>query len=429
MSELNEKQKQAFNLILQGKNVLISGPGGVGKSFLTRHVLEKFEDSTVLVAPTGIAALNIGGATIHSTFKLPTSVITSYHHKNIADSTQGLFSKEGPVKRIIIDEQSMVRADAFIAMDMKLRYIRRTNKPFGGIQVICVGDFFQLPPVLTDRESEKFKEIAKSPFSFCTESWSACGFEYIELDQVMRQSDAQFIENLQTIRWGDDKKLGNAIKFFNDLSSANEDGIYDLDPVFLCTTNKNAEFINASHYEELDGEEKTFYAAFDNNVSVEPAPKVLDLKFGTKVMFLANTDQFKNGELGYVTGFVGKFIEVTKDNEREDVVLVDQYEWIEQEYENNSGELKLKQVGKYKQYPLKHAWAVTIHKSQGLTLPSAVINFGNGCFTSGQAYVALSRVKNLNGLYLTRKLSKRDIIVAPEVKDFYNSGAAGASLF
>lgn len=429
MTQLNEKQQLAFNKILSGENVFLSGPGGVGKSHLVKYIMEKFYDSTVLVAPTGIAALNIGGATIHSTFKLPISVITSYHHKQIAESTAELFDVDGPVKRIVIDEKSMLRADAFIAMDMKLRYIRRINKPFGGLQVIGVGDFFQLPPVLTDNESAKFKEVNDSVFCFATDTWSACNFNYIELDQVMRQTDLEMIRNLQIIRRGENENLKESIAYFNHLSNQNADTIYELDPVFLCSTNRSADDINQTHYDELDGKEYSFRAKWDHDMKIFPAPIDLNLKYGTKVMFLTNTPEYKNGELGYVTGFVGNKIEVTKDNHLEETVLVDVFEWRDAEYQNVNGSLVRKELGSFKQYPLKHAWAVTIHKSQGLTLPAAVIDFGRGCFTSGQAYVALSRVKNLNGLYLTRDLSKRDIIVAPEVKEFYNSGAKGIGLF
>lgn len=426
--KLNTKQKEAFNKILSGENVFISGPGGVGKSFLVKHLMSHFEDSTVLLAPTGIAALNIGGATIHSTFNFSTEVLTSYHHKKIAENAASLFEVGGPVRRIVIDEISMVRADLFIAMDMNLRYIRRTNKPFGGLQVIVVGDFFQLPPVLTRNEEEKFKEVNHSEFAFATETWSSAAFNYIELDEVMRQTDLELIDNLQTIRWGKEEGLKKSIQYFNRLSNDNEETVSELDPVFLCTTNKTADMINFEHHEELEGENRIFTAKWDHDMKTFPAPIKLELKFGTKVMFLANTDDFKNGEIGYVTGFVGNKIEVTKDNHNEETVLVDIYEWRDAEYKNVDGVLKRLELGSFKQYPLKQAWAVTIHKSQGLTLPAAVIDFGRGCFTSGQAYVALSRVKNLDGIYLTRNLTKRDIIIAPEVKEFYDSGAKGIGL-
>ncbi len=429
MNHLNTKQKLAFQKILSGENVFLSGPGGVGKSYIVRYLMDKFSDSTVLLAPTGIAALNIGGSTVHRTFKFPTSVLNKQHQTRINDGTADLFAVDGPVKRIVIDEISMVRADLFIAMDINLRHIRRQNKPFGGLQVVAVGDFFQLPPVLTSKESKAFEEVHHSPFAFTTESWLASNFHVIELDEVMRQTDEELIENLQVIRRGDNKKLSSSINYFNNLSRRNANSVFELDPVYLCSTNKSADFVNDTHYAELEGKEYIFMARWDEDSKTYPAPTELRLKYGTKVMFLANTDDFKNGEIGYVTGFVGDKIEVTKDNGREDVILVDTHEWRNIDYMNVNGQLVAKECGSFIQYPLKHAWAVTIHKSQGLTLPAAVIDFGRGCFTSGQAYVALSRVKNLEGLYMPRSLQKSDIIVSPEIIEFYDTGAKGASLF
>jgi len=429
--QLNEKQSYAMKQVALGKNVFISGPGGVGKSVVTRRILEQFSDSTVLVAPTGIAALNIGGATIHRTFLFPTNVLTSYHAKNFKPLTGSLFSVDGPVRRIVIDEISMTRADTFIAMDHTLRHIRRKNMPFGGLQVIVVGDFYQLPPVLTDNDKPKFHEVNQSEFCFATESWSSAGFEYIELDQIMRQSDQDFITHLQAVRRAASDRISDAIDFFNSRSELNKPYIYDAyDPVFLSTTNKNADIVNQEHYSQLSGEEHTYVASYSSDMKIHPVSVNLNLKFGTKVMFCANTDDYKNGEIGFVTGFPTRdSVEVTKDNNNEDTVIVREYKWNEIEYTNSNGELIKKAAGYFKQLPLKHAWGITIHKSQGLTLPSAVIDFGRNCFASGQAYVALSRVKNIDGFFLQRPFKKSDIIVAPEIKEFYENGAKGIGLF
>ncbi len=163
---LNEKQSQAMKTVASGKNMFIGGPGGVGKSFLVKHIMEHFGSNTVLMAPTGIAALNINGATIHSTFKFPTSILTKAHHSRINEKVRDLFGIDGPVRRIIIDEVSMVRADMLEAIDKQLRKIRRRDIAFGGIQVIVVGDFYQLPPVVTPREKTAFFSMFDIPYAF-----------------------------------------------------------------------------------------------------------------------------------------------------------------------------------------------------------------------------------------------------------------------
>lgn len=423
---LNEKQQHAMKQIVSGKNVFLSGPGGVGKSYLVRHIMDKFPDSTVLLAPTGIAALNIGGATIHSTFRFPMSILTKKHHSKVHDKVHDVFGPDSPVKRIIIDEISMVRADIMECMDQHLRRSKRVNVPFGGLQIIAVGDFYQLPPVVVNKEKKFFYENYDSEFAFGGNAWAYCDFEYIELDEIMRQSDKVFIDNLQKIRQKL-PKYEESVKFFNTIAKPNTEELLENDPVFLCTTNKSADLVNQENYMALDGEERVFTGKASGKFEARPSPQELKLKYGTKIIFTANTDQFKNGETGYVLGFVGDRIHVIKEHD-ESEVYVEQHKWEEREYVVKDGSLSSFPTGSYKQYPMKHGWAVTIHKSQGMTLEHAVIDLSRGCFSSGQLYVALSRIKTMEGMGLIRDIRMGDVIVDKSVKDFYENGCRGIAM-
>jgi len=424
---LNEKQHYAMQQVIAGKNLFVSGPGGVGKSYLVKHIMDKFPESTVLLAPTGIAALNIGGSTIHSTFKFPMSILTKKHHSRVNDKVHDLFGPDSPVQRIIIDEISMVRADIFETLDQHLRRAKRLSVPFGGIQIIVVGDFYQLPPVVPNHEKKAFFSEYQSQFAFGGNAWAYGDFDYIELDEIMRQSDKVFISHLQKIRQKL-PKFEQSISFFNQIASPNTQELIENDPVFLCTTNKSADLVNDENYKVLDDEERVYSGLISGKFESRPSPKELRLKYGTKIIFTANTDTFKNGETGYVIGFVGDRIQVLKEHD-ESEVLVEQYKWEEREYTVSNGSLNSYPIGSYKQYPLKHGWAVTIHKSQGMTLDQAVIDLGRGCFTSGQLYVALSRIKTLDGMGLIRDIRLHDVIVDKEVKDFYENGCRGIGLF
>ena len=431
MIELNEKQRLAYDAVLEGQNVFISGPGGVGKSFLINRMMEHLGGSTVLLAPTGIAALNIGGSTIHSMFGMSKGIMTKGNsHGNTSKRSSQVFAKDGPVKRVIIDEIPMARQDLITAMDAKLRLIRGVNRPFGGLQIIAVGDFYQLPPVVSNQEQEFYSEFYDSPYCFESDSWAQASFKAIELDQVMRQSDAEFIDNLQKIRMCTDD-VEDAIRWFNAVAERNvrEQDMDDVDPLFLCTTNKMVDKINNLRFDEIEGETKTYRADVTGKISTYPVAETIALKYGTKVVMMANTEDYRNGEVGYVTGMFADMIEVTLDKPGEPVVLVSRYEWEEKEYALVGSELTMDVVGTYKQFPVRLAYAVTIHKCQGMTLDSACIDLGWKAFSSGQTYVALSRVKNLDRLFLNRPIKPKDVFVSPEIKTFYENGCQSTNLF
>lgn len=422
---LNEKQRLGYDTVMAGHNTYIGGLGGCGKSYLMNVLREELGDNAVFLAPTGIAALNIKGATIHSTFGLPLGVCTKYHQNKVSKKAETLFGDD-LVKTIFIDEISMVRADVLVCIDKQLRLIKRKNVPFGGIQIVAVGDFGQLSPVVKSYggEAEAFHEMFDSPFCFTTETWSSANFVQIELTEVIRQSDETMIMHLQNIHT---KAPGyrDSLQYFNMnclldnklKAGADPDDIED-SATFLTTTNKDAAAINEQSYNSLDGEEKVYHGVVYGQFKEQPAPRVLELKVGTKVMITANDETYHNGEIGYVSDMGKDYIEVMIDENT--VHRVIPYRWVENEYKRTAnGGLVMEEKASYKQFPIKHGYAITIHKSQGCTLDKAIINIPRA-FCHGQTYVALSRVKTLDGITLMEKLAPSDVIFDKEVGEFYD---------
>ena len=414
--KLNTKQQYAFEQIQLGANLFISGPGGVGKSVLVHKIRDLYEHETIFIAPTGIAALNIRGATIHRTFKFPLGYLGPGARKHVNEKAKDVL--ESPdIKRIVIDEISMVRGDLFTAIDENLRRIRRTNKPFGGLQVIVVGDFYQLSPVLMERSQEAnlFYNEFESPFAFDTEAWKGAGFTTIELDEIMRQTDEKFISALNSIRTKGSNHL-DALTFLNDVGTSNEE--VSGDSLFLCTTNKDADTINQHNYDEVEGEERVYWASKNWSLKDMPAPEELRLKIGAKVLITANDagETYYNGQTGKVVHMGNNKISVELDR-NQGRVDIDKFTWTEFEYDKGGS---IKPVGTFVQFPIKLGWAITIHKSQGMSLDEAIIYMGRGAFCHGQTYVGLSRLRSLGGLAMLNEVKHNDIIVDTRVKKFYS---------
>jgi len=420
--KLNEKQQYAYDRIKSGANVFITGPGGVGKSVLIRKISEEMENGLVLLAPTGIAAQNILGATIHRTFRFGFGFLTKGQRRRVNERTQDVFALTGTddITRIVIDEISMVRADVLAAIDMQLRVIRKTLKPFGGIQIIAVGDFYQLSPIVKNNSEEAnalYSEF-KSMYAFDTQAWKEADFEMIQLDQVMRQSDTTFVNALNSIRT---KNVGfkKSLDFLND-EALKEKDFGDHDPIYLCATNKSADVINNYFFDEINSRKFTYHGIASPGFKDFPVPVDISLKVGCKVMICANDrgGSYFNGQTGMVTSLSINHIEIELDHVKK-FIRIEKQTWEEYDYVKVDGKLTKKVVGTFIQYPIKLGYAITIHKSQGLSLDSAILHTEGRCFAHGQAYVALSRLRSLDGLIMHESMKPHEIIVDKIVTSFY----------
>lgn len=414
--ELNEKQQMAIDKALAGKNLFITGSGGVGKSVVINELSSRLSKSAVLLAPTGIAALNIGGSTLHRTFGLPFSICHTDDWAPFGNA-KDLF-EDDTIQTIIIDEISMVRSDAFVTIDQKLRRIKGyLDIPFGGLQVIVVGDFFQLPPVLTRNDSDAYFELFDSMYCFNTDTWDELELEVINLEQVMRQGDTNTVRALNAIRHG--KSSPAILKWLN--KQCEETDVSE-DAVTLCTRNADAQEINAMFYNEIDSPEKTFFAKVEGQFNEQPVEKVLKLKVGCRVILCANngTNGYSNGQSGYVIDFVyGDDPYITVELDCGSVVKVETHVWESISYKVTNKRLIKSVNGSFKQFPIKLGYGITIHKSQGMTLDECILDLGNGAFSHGQTYVGLSRIRSLDTMLLERPIYANDIIVDQEVINFY----------
>lgn len=402
------------------QTVFLTGKAGTGKTTLLKKIIDSTHKKVVIVAPTGIAALNAGGVTIHSFFQLPfggflpdfTNPILSgdikLESKNSLMRHVRMQSKRASIIRslelLIIDEVSMLRADILDAIDWVLRNVRKTNKPFGGVQVLFIGDLYQLPPVVKDREWQFLKNYYDGAFFFHAKILKEKAPVYIELDKVFRQSDEEFIRVLNSLRMN---KLNPS-----DLMILNKHVKKDLnakdfpDYITLTTHNATADKMNHDALNNLSGNVRSYHANIKGNFpeNIYPIDPELKLKIGSQVMFIKNdlspNKDYFNGKIGRVTSLEKDEITVWFPDENK-TIKVNEYEWDNIRYELNelSGEIEEKILGTFIQYPLKLAWAITVHKSQGLTFDKAIIDVSR-VFLPGQAYVALSRLRSLNGLVL-----------------------------
>jgi len=391
--------------------VFFTGKAGTGKSTFVEYYKKHTTKTFVLLAPTGIAALNIGGSTIHSFFKFPHYMRLDFK----PEFDHILRSIINTVDIIIIDEISMVRADIMDNIDQALRFNGDADKPFGGLLILSVGDLFQLPPVLTDNDKEEFNKKYSTPYFFSAKALvrKDIKFKKFQLTKVFRQSDLRFVNLLNSIREG--FITGNTINRINEKIQINSipNGF---NGTVLCTMNKTAESINENKLDSIKSESCFYRAKIKGDVKMKdfPTQENLELKVGTKILFCKNTSFFKNGETGIVIKLNKKSINVKKEDGSEVNVIKEKWEYVK--YIAGGKPLI---IGEFTQLPIKLGWAITIHKSQGMTFTNEVIiDTGNGCFASGQFYVALSRVSDPSKVKLLKQLRITDIISDKRVHKF-----------
>lgn len=402
-----------------GASVFLTGKAGTGKTTFLREIAAQCPKRHAIVAPTGIAAINAGGVTIHSFFQLPfdpylpdvKELVTEYQMpENRKSLSKNKLNIIRTLELLIIDEISMVRADLLDAIDMTLRRYRRSSRPFGGVQLLMIGDVHQLSPVVTETERPFMEKVYPTPYFFASKALQQIPYVTIELTTIYRQQDEAFVDLLNHVR--DNNIDAATLQALNARVNAPQ----QKDAITLTTHNRQADAINRRHMEALKGERRVFEAITRGNYpeQVLPCDRSLEVKVGERVMFVKNDSsgghRYYNGMLATVTGFVydsendKEYIEVISDDS--DVIPVGRELWESMKYtlDEKSNEITQEVDGTFYQYPLQAAWAVTIHKAQGLTFDHVAIDAADA-FAFGQVYVALSRCRTLEGLSLTTPLS------------------------
>ena len=420
--EITDEYKTVIKLLESGfPIVFVSGKAGTGKSTLIHYIRHTFKKNVVVVAPTGVAALNVKGTTIHSYFRLPPRIVTDEDIKPVKD--RRLYTK---LDLLIVDEISMVRADLVDAMDKFLRLNGRyPNLPFGGTQLLFVGDLFQLPPVVTrSEESVLFARKYTSPFFFSAKSLANIAPAPIELSRVFRQNDPLFTDMLNKIRVAE--QLDTVIPTINSSCSPPDKDAKHI--ITLTCTNAAADQVNSAELFKLPGEQRIYEGEVSGKFAIEdeklPSPLNLALKPGAQIMFTKNDEQKRwvNGTIGRVSALKDSSIQIELITDHPGALHeVQRVKWESFKYEYDYLEDKIKPVitGQFIQYPLMLAWAVTIHKSQGKTLEKVCVDLGDGAFASGQVYVALSRCRSLADIGLTRPIDQHEVKCDDRIKRFF----------
>ena len=412
--ELSAEQAAVFETIEGTRdNVFVTGRAGTGKSTLLNHLSWNTSKQLVIAAPTGVAALNVGGQTIHSLFRLPIGVIADHDIEQNGDLRKLL----NTIDTLVIDEISMVNADLLDAVDRSLRQARqRPQDAFGGVQLVLFGDPYQLAPVPGDADERAyFDDQYRSMWFFDAKVWGETELRIFELNTIHRQHEEEFKAMLNAVRHGT-----VTAEIAERLNETGARQVPTDDAITLATRNDTVNRINAAELARLPGRVLSAKAEITGDFGgrAYPADETLELKVGARVMFLRNdSDQrWVNGTVGTVRKIASTvFVEVDGEVHEVEPAIWEKYKYS---YSAATKQLKRDIVAEFQQLPLRLAWAVTIHKSQGKTYDRAIVDLGHRAFAPGQTYVALSRITELDGLYLTRPLRPSDIIVDENVRRF-----------
>lgn len=420
---LSMEMRKAYSVMEDTKDhIFLTGRAGTGKSTLLQYFKRNTKKNVAVVAPTGIAALNVQGQTIHSFCSFsPATTLSEIKKLPPWSPKKRLIPK---LDTLVIDEVSMVRSDLLDCVDKFLRLnAKSSKKPFGGVQIIFVGDLFQLPPVVRREENVFFEEVLTVPYFFGAAVMREIDLKVVELSKIYRQEgDEEFIEVLNAVRVGD--FTNEHLEILNTrVTNKNDTQNYS---VYLATTNSLANTINARKLAQIPGMPKILEGRMEGKFTKDaPVEPELQLKVGAQVMMLNNDKQKRwyNGTLGKIVGFeqgegISEGVRVHLESGKEELVFPYTWESMEFAYNEDTDEIETDVIGSYTQYPMKLAWAFTIHKSQGKTFERVIVDFSHGTFAHGQAYVALSRCRSLAGLTLMQPITKKHIIVDEVVLDF-----------
>ena len=424
--EISTEMQSAINAVSAGKSIFITGRAGTGKSTLLTYLRQEvLKDTFIVVAPTGVAAINVGGSTIHKFFGfLPDITFEHIQSPEYHPRNQKIMRN---LKTLIIDEVSMVRADLMDCVDMALRkYGPKPTKAFGGVQVILIGDLFQLSPIVTNSEKEFLYSHYETPFFFSSNGYRGLQMEKITLNKVYRQSELDFLEILNGIRVN--QTTPQTLDLLNTRVIPDFEAPRDTFFITLVATNDMANRINQNELEKLSGEAHRSKAHMTGSLtkSEYPAEYEISFKVGSQIMMLNN-----DGESRWVNGTLATIEEINLDDKKRDpnVVIkiassderyvVSKHIWDIKRPRSEGNVLVYDSMGTFAQFPFMLAWAITIHKSQGKTFENVIINLAAKAFAAGQLYVALSRCTTLGGLVLRQEIDSSQVILDERVMDFH----------
>ncbi|WP_396193088.1 helix-turn-helix domain-containing protein [Flavobacterium sp.] len=446
MEFISAEAKYVLQFINQtNRSVFLTGKAGTGKTTLLREIIQTTHKNCVVVAPTGIAALNAGGVTIHSMFQLPFGGFIPDNNVDVQFTDSVKFESKDTLRRhfrmsavkkaviqnmelLIIDEVSMLRSDLLDAIEFMLQSVRKKKQPFGGVQVLFIGDLLQLPPVIRDEEWRTLRKYYKGKFFFHSHAILQNPPLYIELSKIFRQTDESFIDILNNLR--NNKITQSNVAFLNQFVKPNFDLKENKGYITLTTHNNKADAINVQSLADLEGNSRRYKARIVDDFpdKIFPLEEYLELKIGAQVMFIKNDLSFDknyfNGKMGVIHSLSDDEIRVHFPEENK-TIDVERYEWQNIRYFVNpmTKEIEEEVLGTFTHYPIKLAWAITVHKSQGLTFDKAALDVSQ-VFLPGQAYVALSRLRSLNGLILLSPLQMNGISNDDDVMEYANNKAS-----